>query len=207
MPIQPMNLDVPNEIWVGLQSGKYKQFGSVIRDGSRIIMHLKEVDTSGTAGLLARVSNSRYTGPGALFVYGASGLVLTGGLSLWLMSKSRLRKKVAAFKDAFALYIDAIKAGKLDVDLLDEVLLKLETAQASLGKNAEMLMFSSSEARAIVELMANYTAELAEVNAVSDFDLPKLREGQVEDLISDLHGYLEAQQSIFAKSNPALNSD
>lgn len=205
MPIQPMNFDVPNEIWLGLQSGKYRQFGSVIRDGSRIIMHLKEVEPGESMGLLASLSKSRYRGPGAIFVYGASGLVLTGGLSIWLMSKRRLRRKIAVFKEAFALYIEAIKTGKLDVNLVDEVISKLEIAQASLGNHAEKLMFSSAEARAIVDLMANYTTQLAEVNDVNNVDLPRLREGQVEDLISDLHDYLEAQQSIFAESKPEAN--
>ena len=47
MVINSINLVIPNDIQRGLESGIYKQFGSVIRNNKgQIIKHLKAVDFS-----------------------------------------------------------------------------------------------------------------------------------------------------------------
>ena len=74
--INNINLVIPNDIQKGLESGIYKQFGSVIRNNKgQIIKHLKAVDFSkDTANELIgnKVAKMSLVGAGVIVVGGVA---------------------------------------------------------------------------------------------------------------------------------------
>ena len=144
--IQQVAFEVPAEIGVGLASGKYVQWGGVVRDGAgHIVRHLKPADVQNGANKALRIANqavqlakqNKKVAIAALAVAGVAavgGGVYAGVTRVRHSKEDAMRKKrMADFSSAFSEYLKALGEGELTIETID----RLEDAIAALNDGKE----------------------------------------------------------------------
>ena len=90
-------------------------------------------------------------------------------------------------------YVEAIMTGNLTEQVIDKVLIALETIRENQDKSLIDGNFSYENAEILLGMIKNYTNILAETN---EFEMPKDIDIK-NDKIIDLQAYLSIQKQVF----------
>ncbi len=180
--------DIPDDIAIGLASGLYRRIGGVVRyavgeNKGQIVKHLKPVElTKDQDAALSMAEKALQFGRqhkklmvGAAAVAGIA--AAGGGIYAGVTVHKRNR-----FQKAFKRYIDAIRSGELNVEIIED----LESALS----NMKTVNMKASELSLLVGHIRDYTLKLAENNNI-DVDIKK-----TDTPIIELKQYLEMQKRI-----------
>lgn len=210
MYTQPL-LHIPPEIEAGLLDGTLKLTGSVVRwtANGRILKHLKSVDLptpEASKALVARLSSGS-TRQYALVIAGG-GFVLVGGAYAANYFKKRraaarsiavedMPECVTGFEASLLAYVEAGRAGSLDANLLDELIVDLDAVKALMEEGNEVLI-SLENLVPLFDLVIAHTPRLAAAYGVDLGELDKVdTEGGV---VLSLRRHLKAQKMIVAEA-------
>ena len=173
--IQQVAFEVPAEIAVGLATGKYVQWGGVVRDGAgHIVRHLKPADVQNGANKALRIADqavqlakqNKKVAIAALAVAGVAavgGGVYAGVTCVRHSKEDTLRKKrMADFNSAFSEYLKALGDGELTIEMID----RLEDAITALngGKEGFTVEIKGEQFEDIVKSVRDYTDRLSKAN-------------------------------------------
>lgn len=200
-----MAFHVSSRIRAGLVSGIYMQTGGVIRDAvtGAIVKHLVPViPDAQKVGLLkgafAGLKKMPRGGVVAIVVVAVAGL--TG--FAYSAYRAPIVKAVENYQVALSEYLKAISQGRKVPQKLSALLEAVAQLKIIARKRRFSWIFPEGIFEGLTELLRGYTLKLAEVNQVSELDLPELAEGEGKQLISEIEAYLQAQKNILdSKAN------
>lgn len=193
---------IPDDIATGLATGMYRRIGSVVRyavgpNKGQIVKHLQPVDLKAAKqakGLGEKAfqfvqQHKKEVGIGA-----ACAVVI--GLGIWGYTawKNHEPKVLTEFRVTLKTYIEAIRNGSMDIDIINNLLSALEAMKKHKDYEKISIQLSAEELEVLVGRIYEYTIKLAEDNSVelSDEELnPK------NGAIINLQSYLKAQKRIF----------
>lgn len=173
--IQQVAFEVPAKIALGLATGKYVQWGGVVRDNTgRIIQFLKPADVQNGANKALRIADqavqlakqNKKVAVAALAVAGVAavgGGVYAGVMRVRRSKEDALRKKrMADFNSAFSEYLKALGDGELTIEMIDG----LEGAITALngGKEGFTVEIKGEQFEDIVKSVRDYTERLSQAN-------------------------------------------
>ncbi|MCY7088898.1 hypothetical protein [Streptococcus oralis] len=187
MVINNINLVIPNDIQKGLESGVYKQFGSVIKNNKgQIIKHLKAVDFS-------KDTANKLIGNKAIKVglIGA-GVLAVGGVGYYGYRSIQMNSVSKSLIKRLTQYLITAQKGELTEKDIDKFLNFLNKNE-SLLKKLEL----DSSLDELFELVKTYTGQFAEVNNYVYHNEAK-RKNNHNDKIINLKEYLKVQKNIYS---------
>jgi len=180
--------DIPDDIAIGLASGLYRRLGGVVRyaigeNKGQIVKHLDPVDLPvGQDAAQSLVEKAIKFGKenkklmiGAGVVAGAA--IIGGGIAAGVSAHKRNK-----FNEAFNRYIDAIRTGEMDEEIIDD----LEESLSGI----KTIKMKASELSLLIEHIKDYTIQLAEINNV------ELEFEETDSPIIDFKQYLELQKEV-----------
>lgn len=173
--IQQVAFEVPTEIALGLATGKYVQWGGVVRDGAgHIVKHLKPADVQNGANKALQIADqaaqlAKQNKKVAIAALAVAGVAAVGGGIYAGMTHVRhskedaMRKKqMADFNSAFSEYLKALGDGELTIEMID----RLEGAITALndGKEGFTVEIKGEQFEDIVKSVRDYTERLSKAN-------------------------------------------
>ena len=186
MFIKKINLVIPNDIQKGIESGIYKQFGSIIRNNKgQIIKHLKAVDLSkDTANKLVGNKAVKMSLVGA-------GVVAVGGVAYFGYHTIRMNNLTKSLIKRLTQYLIIAQKGELTEKDVDKFL-------NFLNKNESMLkkLELDTSLDELFLLVKTYTEQFAEANNYVYNKKFKTKTNH-KDKIINLKEYLEVQKDIY----------
>lgn len=199
MPIQQVAYDIPNDLALGILKGTYKRFGGVVRDSGTgaIVKHLKEVDAPKKGGHAILQVIKRH--PIAAIGIGATVTIGSAATSYIVKKKkekrgrSNIPESVLNFEKSLKKYLKAVRKGTLDERTIDNLMDDLNQIVKSDGGEQISLDFSTKELGSLVNMIYDYTRELAKANSVK----LKYYKQKKSNPINNLHNCLEMQKKIF----------
>lgn len=209
--IQQVAFEVPAEIAAGLATGKYVQWGGVVRDGAgHIVKHLKPADVQNGANKALQIADqaaqlAKQNKKVAIAALAVAGVAAVGGGIYAGMTHVRhskedaMRKKqMADFNSAFSEYLKALGDGELTIETID----RLEDAIAALndGKEGFTVEIKGEQFEDIVKSVRDYTDRLSKANGEKTSNaVLKLFEKKPND-IEGLKECLNTQRGILLRA-------
>ena len=187
MVINSINLVIPNDIQKGLESGIYKQFGSVIRNNKgQIIKHLKAVDFS-------KDTANKLIGNKAIKVglIGA-GVLAVGGVGYYGYRSIQMNSVSKSLIKRLTQYLITAQKGELTEKDIDKFLNFLNKNESQLKK-----LELDTSLDELFELVKAYTEQFAEANNYVYHKETK-RKTNYNDKIINLKEYLKVQKNIYS---------
>ena len=193
--------DIPSDILTRILSGEYRRIGGVVRYavGSKkgqIVKHLKPVPVEkaeaaknlGAKALEFAKNNKK----GLLLAGIAAGVA--AGVGIYHKIKTREPEVVKRFRKEFSVYINAIREGKLDVIVIDNLMKALDDLKKHKDYKSFKVQISTEDLDVLLNKIYDYTMKLAKDNGVE-----LLREERIhsKDSIVNLEQYLKTQKRIF----------
>jgi hypothetical protein len=203
MELVQVTLKISDEIFAGIASGKYKLYGSVVRDLSgAIVTHLQEVKLPANPSAFnpARIVAS-LKDPKVLAVIGI-GVVATIVVSTLVAGRKKpevtpdLPTTIENYDSSLSAYLIAIHGGSLDAGILDDFIAALNTFQEEIESGVITIEGSTAQSASLLDILREFTTKFAEANG---FDLSGLEEPTPEapnDTIPALLHYLNIQKRI-----------
>lgn len=205
MAVVPVAYDIPEDILEGLASGALTRFGSVVRDRAQIIAHLKEVPLPGGGQEMEATSiAAALKNPQILIGLGVVVAAAAGSMAFWAARKRKQAvssgpsKYVENYNASLGAYLEAVRNGRLDADIVDRLVSDLDVVAAESDGGRIAVEFSTEQSEALVKLVVDYTRKLAEANSVDLKEIQETTSHSEGHPIVDLRRYLDAQRQIFA---------
>ena len=200
---------IPEDIAIGLATGVYRRIGGVIRyavgpNKGQIVKHLKPIDLNAAAkaqniGMQALkvVKDNKKKSLGI-----AMGAVAVGAAAYgYFAIKNHELKVVTEFRASLRVYIDAIREGNLNIDIINNLMAALEQLKKHKDYEKISIQLTTEELEVLVSRICEYTIKLAKDNDV------ELREEELNTagtnssgVIINLQNCLKAQKSIFERA-------
>lgn len=187
MVINNINLVIPKDIQSGLESGIYKQFGSVIRNNKgQIIKHLKAVDFSKDA------ANKLLGNKGAKMGLVGVGVVVVGGVIYLGYHTIKMNNLPKSLIKRLTKYLITAQKGELTEKDVDNFL-------NFLNKNEPMLKKLELDASLdeLFSLIETYTEQFAQANNY-EYQKEVRTNTNHKNKIINLREYLEIQKNIYS---------
>lgn len=193
---------IPEDIATGLATGLYRRIGSVVRyakgpSKGQIVKHLKPIDLEKAEQAKGLVSKTVQIVKHHKKEIGiAVGVAAAAGLSTWAYKKwkNREAKVLKEFREVLRTYIDAIRNGNLNIEIINGLMEKLEALKGHKDYEKISVRLTAEELEVLVGHIHDYTIKLAKDNAVElSEDELNLNNGA----IINLQSYLKAQKRIF----------
>lgn len=212
MPVMQVSLDVSQAVFDGLMSGDYTRHGGVVRGvGGAIVTHLQDADVPDviTDPEVRRRAVQALLSRNGLIAIGIGVAVAGGGVAYLALKKRKNQRaieleaseSVVAYNRALAAYLEAVRDGALTEELLDNLVAALDTVQISAHEGSISIDFSGEQARTLVNMIVDYTRQLAEANEFV-MEAPEASEpGSMEESVVDLRHYLQIQKQIFKRAS------
>lgn len=209
--IQQVAFEVPAEIALGLATGKYVQWGGVVRDGAgHIVKHLKPADVQNGANKALQIADqaaqlakqNRKVAIAALAVAGVAavgGGIYAGMTHVRHSKEDAMRKRrMADFSAAFSEYLKALGDGELTVEMIG----RLEDAISALNDDKEgfTVEIKDDQFEDIVKSVRDYTERLSKANGEK---APNVILGLFEKKPNDVEGLrecLNTQREILVRA-------
>ncbi len=197
---------IPDDISTGLATGLYRRIGSVVRyatgpNKGQIVKHLKPIDLKAveqTQGL--EIKSLQFIQQNKKRV----GIITIGvvaiGAGIWGYSKwkSYEPKVLMEFRAALKTYIEAIRQGNMDINLIKALMKALEALKQHKNYEKISIQLTTEELGILVGRIYEYTIKLAEDNSVELFeDNLQLN----NSAIINLETFLKVQKRIFEKAS------
>ena len=206
MPVVQDAFYIPDDIATGLETSLYQRIGSVVRyavgpNKGRIVKHLKPIDLKvaeeaqgiGDKALQFVKEHKK----GTLITVAAAAVVGTGAF-VYSKVKNHEPKVVTEFRTALRVYIDAIREGNMDIDIINNTMDALEELKQHKNYEKVSIQLATEDLEVLVGRIYEYTIKLAKDN---DVELPEdeLRTSQAKTVgtIINLQNYLKTQKRIF----------
>lgn len=194
--------DIPADIMTKILTGEYRRIGGVVRYAvgpkkGQIVKHLKPVDVKvaeEAQGMGAAIVKYAKNNKKALLICAGAAAVITGGATIYHKVKSKEPEVVIMFRSALKTYIDAIRTGGMDVEIIDRLMKTLDAVKKHKDYEKFSIQLSTEDLGVLVSKIYDYTIKLAEDNSV---DLSDEEKEKSEDAIIELEKYLKAQKRIF----------
>jgi hypothetical protein len=197
---------IPDDIATGLATGLYRRIGSVVRyavgpNKGQTVKHLKPIDlkTAEEAqgiGVKALQFVKQHKKASIIIVVGAAAV----GAGAWAYNtiKNREPKIVTDFRASLKVYIDAIRAGNMDVEKINNLMGALEELKKHKNYEKISIQLTSEELGVLVGRIYEYTIKLAKDNDV-DLREEELNTADMKNAgtFINLQNYLKAQKRIF----------
>ena len=206
MPVVQDVFYIPDDIATGLATGLYQRIGSVVRyavgpNKGRIVKHLKPIDlkvAEEAQGIGDKaIQFVKEHKKGTLITVAAAAVVGTGAF-VYSKVKNHEPKVVAEFRTALRVYIDAIREGNMDIDIINNTMDALEELKQHKNYEKISIQLATEDLEVLVGRIYEYTIKLAKDN---DVELPEdeLRTSQAKTVgtIINLRNYLKAQKRTF----------
>lgn len=209
--IQQVAFEVPAEIALGLATGKYVQWGGVVRDGAgHIVKHLKPADVQNGANKALQIADqaaqlakqNRKVAIAALAVAGVAavgGGIYAGMTHVRHSKEDAMRKRrMADFSAAFSEYLKALGDGELTVEMIG----RLKDAISALNDDKEgfTVEIKDDQFEGIVKSVRDYTERLSKANGEK---APNVILGLFEKKPNDVEGLrecLNTQREILVRA-------
>lgn len=206
MPVVQDAFYIPDDIATGLATGLYRRIGSVVRyavgpNKGQIVKHLKPIDLKVAEeaqgiGVKALQFVKKHK-KGTIITVAAAAVVGTGAF-VYSKVKNHEPKVVTEFRTALRVYIDAIREGNMDIDIINNTMDALEELKQHKNYEKISIQLATEDLEVLVGRIYEYTIKLAKDN---DVELPEdeLRTSHAKTVgtIIDLQNYLKAQKKIF----------
>lgn len=206
MPVVQDAFYIPDDIATGLATGLYRRIGSVVRyavgpNKGQIVKHLKPIDLKvaeeaqgiGVKALQFVKEHKK----GTIITVAAAAVVGTGAF-IYSKVKNHEPKVVTEFRTALRVYIDAIREGNMDIDIINNTMDALEELKQHKNYEKISIQLATEDLEVLVGRIYEYTIKLAKDN---DVELPEdeLRTSHAKTVgtIINLQNYLKAQKRIF----------
>ena len=187
MVINNISLVIPNDIQKGIESGIYKQFGSIIRNNKgQIIKHLKVVDFS------KDTANKLIGNKAAKMGLVGVGVLAVGGFAYFGYHIIRMHILTKSLIKMLTQYLITAQKGELTEKDVDNFL-------NFLNKNEPMLkkLELDTSLDELFSLIETYTEQFAEANNYMYQKEAKTKTNH-KDKIINLKEYLEVQKDIYS---------
>ena len=204
MIVQP-TFYIPPEIAAGLLSGDFIRYGGVVRDtAGRLVVHLREVPTPENAvEEVAKRAAASIKNPWVAVAAGALILVAVGGAVVLAVKSQKKDAKpevpecVKQYNGSLRTYLEAIRAGRLDVETIDRLIADLDAVMAYAEVSDTAVAFSAEQLETLTKIVIEYTTRLAEANEIVLDEPEPVAAGAEGNVVVDLRRYLEVQRRIF----------
>lgn len=206
MPVVQDAFYIPDDIATGLATGLYRRIGSVVRYAvgphkGQIVKHLKPIDlkvTEEAQGIgVKALQFVKEHKKGTIITVAAAAIVGTGAF-VYSKVKNHEPKVVTEFRTALRVYIDAIREGNMDIDIINNTMDALEELKQHKNYEKISIQLATENLEVLVGRIYEYTIKLAKDN---DVELPEdeLRASHAKTVgtIINLQDYLKAQKRIF----------
>ena len=206
MPVVQDVFYIPDDIATGLATGLYQRIGSVVRyavgpNKGRIVKLLKPIDlkvAEEAQGIGDKaIQFVKEHKKGTLITVAAAAVVGTGAF-VYSKVKNHEPKVVTEFRTALRVYIDAIREGNMDIDIINNTMDALEELKQHKNYEKISIQLATEDLEVLVGRIYEYTIKLAKDN---DVELPEdeLRTSQAKTVgtIINLQNYLKAQKRTF----------
>ncbi len=206
MPVVQDAFYIPDDIATGLATGLYRRIGSVVRyavgpNKGQIVKHLKPIDLKVAEeaqgiGVKALQFVKKHK-KGTIITVAVAAVVGTGAF-VYSKVKNHEPKVVTEFRTALRVYIDAIREGNMDIDIINNTMDALEELKQHKNYEKISIQLATEDLEVLVGRIYEYTIKLAKDN---DVELPEdeLRTSHAKTVgtIINLQNYLKAQKRIF----------
>lgn len=204
MTIQPTSFYIPPAIQAGLDAGVLHRFGGVVRNNQgQIVKHLKELPITPEAQeaaakkLVAALKDHKGVVVAGLALAGTA----VGGF-VYLSTKKRrcAQASVERYDASLQTYLEALRAGTLDAEVVTQLMSDLDAVRALADKGIITVDFATEPSATLVNLVVDYTKQLAEANGADLGALRDLKPTDGTDTVVYLRRHLEAQRRIFTEA-------
>lgn len=190
---------IPPEIQAGLAVGELIQYGGIVRNqAGQIVKHLKAidlpVDSDKAAAALKLLKDPKVIVGAAVVAVAAA----AAGAFAARKRKGEVPECVADYNASLAAYLEAVREGRLDADIIGRLIAALDSVEAYSDEGGSIALdFSTDQAALLVKLVVDSTKRLAEDNSL---DLEVLDEPTEGDNVVDFRRHLEAQRRLFEEA-------
>ena len=198
---QPV-FDIPDDIQTGVLSGMYRITGGVVRwstgpNKGQIVKHLKTIDqkeveqakNAAQVIMNAAKQNKKAAIVGTVVVAAASAGAIT-----YKNLKSREPKVIKEFRAALRVYIDAIRAGEMTIEVIDSMMDALENLRQNKNYEKYTIQLSAEDIGTLVCRIQEYTIQLANEN---NLQISEAEKAMSDDVFINFNNYLNIQRRVF----------
>ena len=206
MPVVQDAFYIPDDIATGLATGLYRRIGSVVRyavgpNKGQIVKHLKPIDLKvaeeaqgiGVKALQFVKEHKK----GTIITVAAAAVVGTGAF-VYSKVKNHEPKVVTEFRTALRVYIDAIREGNMDIDIINNTMDALEELKQHKNYEKISIQLATEDLEVLVGRIYEYTIKHTKDNG-DELPEDELRTSHAKTVgtIINLQNYLKAQKKIF----------
>lgn len=195
--------DVPPEIAARLLTGDLILWGGVVRDSAgRIVTHLKDITApklnedvvEAAAGMFKKPTKPVViAGLATLAVVGTA----TAAAAIIRKRRRALPECVKNSNDSLRAYIKAVCNQSLDAEIIDRLIADLGAVKAY-SENGTIAVDFSAESETLVQIVIDYTRQLAQANSIELNESPELTPTSTYAPVVDLCRHLEVQRRILS---------
>jgi hypothetical protein len=193
---------IPPEIEAGLLSGDLIRYGGVVRDSAgRLVTHLKEIAVPKGSEEAAAAAVSSLKNPVVLVVaiVGAVAATATAvAVTAVRRRKAAVPECVENYNKSLRAYLEAVRLRTLDAEIVDRLIADLDAVKEYSKSGSVTVDFSTEQSETLVQLVVDYTQQLADANSV-DLESPEPAPESEGGVVVDLRRYLEVQKRIFSE--------
>lgn len=197
---------IPDDIATGLATGRYRRIGSVVRyaigpNKGQIVKHLKPVELKAAEkiqGVAVKALQFLKAHKKGTIVVAAAVAAIGGGAAVYNKVKNSEPKDVTEFRAALKIYIDAIRKGNMDVDVINNLMATLDELKKNKNYKKISIQLTTEDLEGLVGRIYEYTIKLAKDNdIILTGEELRVSGKKMGDVIINLQAYLKAQKKIF----------
>ncbi len=196
--------DIPEDIMIKLNTKEYRRIGGVVRYAcgpkkGQIVKHLEPVNLKealDVQGIGVKAIQFAKNNKKAIIVGIGTGIAVTVA-GIYNKLKNREPKVVIEFRKALKAYIDAIRKGMLEIEIIDNLRYCLDDIKNHKDYEKIRIQFYTEEIGILINIIHQYTEKLAKDNVIELTDEEKLITSNVNTDILNLQDYLKVQRRIF----------
>ena len=196
--------DIPEDIMIKLNTKEYRRIGGVVRYAcgpkkGQIVKHLEPVNLKealDVQGIGVKAIQFAKNNKKAIIVGIGTGIAVTVA-GVYNKLKNREPKVVIEFRKALKAYIDAIRKGMLEIEIIDNLRYCLDDIKNHKDYEKIRIQFYTEEIGILINIIHQYTEKLAKDNVIELTDEEKLITSNVNTDILNLQDYLKVQRRIF----------
>ena len=196
--------DIPEDIMIKLNTKEYRRIGGVVRYAcgpkkGQIVKHLEPVNLKealDVLGIGVKAIQFAKNNKKAIIVGIGTGIAVTVA-GIYNKLKNREPKVVIEFRKALKAYIDAIRKGMLEIEIIDNLRYCLDDIKNHKDYEKIRIQLYTEEIGILINIIHQCTEKLAKDNVIELTDEEKLITSNVNTDILNLQDYLKVQRRIF----------
>lgn len=205
MAIVQEAFDIPEDIMTKILTGEYRRIGGVVRyavgpQKGQIKKFLEPVNLKAdieAQGVGAKVIQFAKNNKKAIIIVGIGTGISVVGVGIYNKLKNRESKVVIEFRVALKAYIEAIRKGTLEIEIIDNLRCCLDDIKNNKDYEKIRIQLSTEEIGILINSIHKYTEKLAKDNVIELTEEEKLITSSANRDILNLQDYLKVQRRIF----------